>query len=168
MILVSEPQSAEESGVATRKPVKALSLCRSIRIKADPRRVMNALTLAEYMEAWLATPRPTEIRRCSGSALDTIHLELQAPLSRGMQIRLRDIEATDNHLTCSWIKSAYGLNMHSALDIRIEASPTSCALTLNHYGFTSMRECDWHASLWRQSLANLRQLMEPITSNRQR
>ena len=131
----------------------------STRIVAESARVLQALSVPEYMEAWMRPPGADRVeiypdQRCC----DRFTIAL---FSRG--VRLGSIFASHrrlgpNSLTYLWEKDAR--SGRSMVEINLWNHPGDCALKLRHRGILTRGERRWHLLMWGYSLPRLRALLE--------
>ena len=121
-------------------------------VNADRARIFQALTVAEYMEAWLCFP---------GSA------ETSASVSRdgsGYRIERRGSEACicgawltmrRGRLLFTWQCGGRETSPESLVLIRLYGEFARTRVCLHHVGLDSAKERAWHLELWTASLNKL-------------
>lgn len=132
----------------------------SVSLNADARRISQALTLPEYLEAWVSMPN-----QGAGSSIVALH--------EGNGYRLDHCQSgrviasiIGSFLCCHqrkvrmlWRNSARLEPAESLVDFRIRGNFGSSILELRHTGLNSTGEFLWHHQLWRASLAKLSRLL---------
>ncbi len=136
------------------------SFATSIAVRADARRVYQALTLPEYLEAWIAMPdqRPGSsvavfgeangyrlIHSSGGRVLTSIAAYFLARRLRAVRLYWRKARTP----VCAW-----GL-----VDLRLGDASGGCVLELRHSALSSAEEYAWHRALWQGSLSRLAALL---------
>jgi hypothetical protein len=132
------------------------AIARSIRLDADARRISQALTEPEYLEAWISMPDQSEgssivaSKRTNGYGLDhwragrVVASIIGCFLSRHQRkIRL------------SWRNLRGPHSAESLVDFRIRGNFGSSVLELRQTAFISADDYLWHQTLWQRSLKTL-------------
>jgi hypothetical protein len=136
------------------------TIAMSINVDADALRIFHALTVPEYLEAWIAMPE-----RAADSAV------VVSSVSNGY--RLDHFEAgsvavsiTGSYLFCHhrkmrlcWRKTHKSERSDSLVDLRLRGNFGSSILELRHTGIASAGECRWHQALWCGSFQKLASLL---------
>ena len=141
----------------------SLAVSVSVQIEAEPCRVLYALAIPEYMEAWLQFPEADRIEcHPERRSFDRFRIDL---FSSG--VRLRSIYGScllskPNRITYLWECDLAGDHPRSMVEIRLCGGPNNCTLKLRHSGFCNLGEEEWHSRMWPRSLKNLCGLMERI------
>ena len=128
----------------------------SFKIKADSRRVLYALSIPEYMEAWLRAPDREELLFVSDLAeQDNFRLYLYRARALQTTIHGSSRVLNTNQINYVWkTKSPVGTT-RTLVDIRIAGSARGCTLHLKHSGLHNMAERVWHRRMWCQSMERL-------------
>ncbi len=153
------------SGLAIRKcvstnesDVRAINI--EVNLAADTRRIFEALTVPEYMEAWLSVPgyhsdcHATVSRRVDGFAWEHF-------CNAGSVIRIAGSYSAclRRKLIFSW-KISGGLSTpESRVDIRLYGYFERSILRLRHLGLQSDQELSWHTGMWTASLTRLNRIL---------
>jgi hypothetical protein len=139
------------------------AILESAAIRADGRRILNALTLPEYIDVWMYMPDTVEFL-CTSEPASSRNIRFDLYSSRGQlgTIHARRLASTPDHVMYIWKKTQHGITSETVLDIRLKFSEARCTLELRHIGFSSTPDYQWHAAMWKQSLANLSSLMERV------
>jgi hypothetical protein len=133
----------------------------SIAVDADAVRIFHALTVPEYLEAWISIPGLAE-----NSAV------VASPLANGYRLDHYSagsvaVSITGSYLFChhrkmrlSWRKSRTPICSESLVDFRLRGNFGSTILELRHTAIASADEYLWHRTLWRGSLDKLASLLK--------
>jgi uncharacterized protein YndB with AHSA1/START domain len=137
-------------------PEQVSDVVLSYQIEADSSRVLYALSIPEYIEAWLRAPESDDVRFAfvpEGREAFRIDLYRGAvPLS---SIRSSCRIVSSNQVRYTWkIDSPIGAS-DTRVDIHIRCSSGGCILGLKHSGFRSTEESAWYDKMWHQSVENL-------------
>lgn len=131
----------------------------SVSVPTDRQRLFQALTVGEYMEAWLSVP---------GLSPDS-HLEVTSAPDRFRIDRFRprqvDFSITGLYRSCRrsklqlwWHKKTRYGTWTSLVVIRLHGDFGRTIVTLTHTGLSSRADHVWHRDLWESSLHQLRAL----------
>jgi hypothetical protein len=156
------PQTApSKSGLSRDQiPEADFSIFRSIGVDADAHRIFSALTVPEYLEAWIripgAAPESLTLATMEGDGYRLDHLSAgQAALSiKGSYLfcHLRKIRLF-------WQKTSDALCASSIVDFRVRGNFGSSVVELRHTALDSAEELAWYGTLWRRSLEKLAVLL---------
>jgi uncharacterized protein YndB with AHSA1/START domain len=127
-----------------------------VSIQADARRLFNALTAPEYLEAWLCLP--DERPGCSTVATRTDQdyvIEHSCDGNPSILISGRFLVCRRRNLTLSWRVDGDVNVRETQVDIRLRGEFERTKLTLRHSGFASRHDFAWHKALWNASLTRL-------------
>jgi len=132
----------------------------SARIRAEIPRLLHALAVPEYMEAWLQVPDTERIEcRSDPRSFDRFRIDLfAAGRCRGC-IHGSCLLTKPNRITYLW-ENPSTQSLRSLVEIRLWPYPAQCMLTLKHGGLSTEEEKQWYARMWRASLHKLCALME--------
>jgi uncharacterized protein YndB with AHSA1/START domain len=128
----------------------------SYRIAADPARVLYALSMPEYIEAWLTAPDP-EISRFDfhPEARNAFRLDLY----RGEELQSTVISSCSivsaNQVRYHWKTISPAGLAETLVEMHLRPNPGGCILGLKHSGFKDAAESAWFDRMWRQSLDRL-------------
>lgn len=135
----------------------------SARIGADTRRVFYALTIAEYLEAWMCFPDCSEFDRVAvaQTARGFVIESHPSPLiSAGTKIMGVHLIREPNEIVFTWAKQRREDRLpETTVCIHLERSHQSTALTLSHMGFIDWKDRTWHEEMWRASFEKLGRLL---------
>ena len=132
------------------------------RIFADTRRVFYALTIAEYLEAWMCFPDCQEFDRIAvtQSARDFVIESQPSHLTAvGTRILGAHLIREPNQIVFTWAKQGEKSLMETTVCIHLDRSRGSTALSLSHMGFIDPRERIWHEEMWRVSFDKLSHIL---------
>jgi hypothetical protein len=131
----------------------------TVSVNADRHRLLQALTVPEYMEAWISIPGASQDQRitatcaaerywilaCSGAGFITT-------ISGSYRVcRMRKLVFT-------WSKGSAAKALPSLVTIRLLGDFARTTLRLSHSGLASNAEYLWHRAFWECSLERLRTL----------
>ncbi len=128
----------------------------SISVDADARRISQALTEPEYLEAWISMPDQTEgssivaSKRANGYGLD--HWRAGHVVT---SIIGSFLSCHQRKMRLSWRNVCRPNLAESLVDFRIRGSFGSSVLELRQTAFISEDDYLWHQTLWQRSLVTL-------------
>jgi hypothetical protein len=133
----------------------------SVLIAAEYRRILYALTMPEYMEAWLRFP-----------GADKVECRTEARSPRNFRVRVEHISAPPrtiyascffsrpNTITYLWDRTRMGSIAKSIVRMQLQFGSKMCVLQLSHSGACEKMQHESYRVMWCDSLAALRSLME--------
>ncbi len=132
-------------------------------VNADKRRIFDALTLPEYMEAWLCLP--CNHSNCHTTASQTGSCFRFDHFVDGML----DLTITGSYRICRRSKMCFSWRKNRAIRrpesspethvlIRLDGAFASSNVRVSHTGFFSKDEYSWHRGMWQMSLKKLQSL----------
>lgn len=122
---------------------------------ADRSRILRALTVPEYMEAWLCMPGDTMPSVAASRTADGYRIRryghggLETDISGSYQTFRR------GKLLFTWQRKAAGAGPMSLVLIRLYGEFARTRLCLYHVGLGSAEERAWHLEMWKGSLDKL-------------
>jgi|ERR1700677_4420737 uncharacterized protein YndB with AHSA1/START domain len=132
----------------------------SIEIAADWRRVFQAITLPEYIEAWLQVPDADRIE---------CHSERRSPTRFRIDLFSVNKSRRSIYGSCSltrsdtiiyqWKRTNVDHRIQSTVQIQFNGGPRQCTLHLRHSGLVNEEERNWHSVLWERSFHTLRRVI---------
>jgi uncharacterized protein YndB with AHSA1/START domain len=130
-------------------------------LAADTRRIFNALTVPEYIEAWICVPgfHPD----CQNVTCSVAHgFQIEHRCDSGAITRITGTYCSflKRKLSFSWRSAGASGGEESLVDIRLRGDFERSILRLRHRGFKSEEEFNWHAALWSASIARLSRLFD--------
>lgn len=132
----------------------------SITVDADARRISQALTEPEYLEAWISMPDQTEgsqivvSKKPEGYRLDQYRAGRVISSFIGSFLFCHQ-----RKMRLSWRNAAVPDMAESLVDFRIRGNFASSILELRHTALPSASEFLWHQQFWRASLARLASIL---------
>src|SRR5271168_1475634 len=133
----------------------------SYRIAANSSRVLYALSIPEYIEAWLQPADAEESRFVfnlepeGGFRLDLYRAEALQTSVHGSCLAVGA-----NHVRYTWNATSPVGTTKTLVDMRLLRSSGGCILSLKHSGFKNAGDSAWCCKMWHQSLERLCRLME--------
>ena len=132
----------------------------SVTIRADPRRVWHALTIPEYLEAWIEMPGVHRLACDAEDAGTGFCFDLCDPVQVRSSIHGHCLVSTPQHLRYAWTKSGGKGRGKSLVDIRVKICKRRCVVGVRHSGLSCAQDAMWYTTMWQRSLANLCRLLE--------
>jgi hypothetical protein len=132
----------------------------SVAIRAKSRRVLYAITIPEYMEAWLQIPSTRRIRVIPdpGDPGD-LRLERYNSSRPSGSIAIAVDHVSTHAVSMKWRESPIRFSANSMVSITLRGAQDKCLLRLRHKGLMSQEARRWYSEMWQQSLANLCSLL---------
>jgi uncharacterized protein YndB with AHSA1/START domain len=133
----------------------------SSRICADRSRIFHAVSIPEYIEAWLRFPLEEGLR----FVFDPIAEQAFRITLYRAEAPIRSIHANcyirnSSQIRYTWkTRFATGIT-NNVVDIKLLPVSGGCTLALSHSGFQDAADSAWHSKVWQLSLENLCRLME--------
>lgn len=132
------------------------TIFKAVHVNADAHRISRALTVPEYLEAWISIPgaAPGALTLASpevnGYRLDHYSAQRSALTIKGSFhfCHLRKIRLF-------WRKTSNASCVDSVVDFRLRGNFGSSVVELRHTALASAEEHAWHEALWRGSLQRL-------------
>ena len=131
----------------------------NMTVNADKLRIFQALTIPEYMEAWLCLPGGVPGRRAF--ALRTpngFRIVNSGACDAKIQIAGSYQVCRRNKMIVIWTKESQAEGLSSLVSIRLYGEFSQTAFCLFHTGLSSVTEYRWHSEFWEVSLQRLRSL----------
>ena len=127
-----------------------------VRIRSDIRRLFHALTVPEYLEAWLSFP--DDHSGCSTIASrnnEDFLVEHSCEGKSAFSITGTYSVCRRHILVFSWQIDGDLSMPRTEVEIRLRGDFENTRLVLLQSGFASPAECAWHMALWSASLGRL-------------
>jgi uncharacterized protein YndB with AHSA1/START domain len=163
-----EQQDIRDQGgtIAGRLRRAELDVAVSVEIRAESRRVLYALTIPEYMEAWLQMP-DLEKLECSADsrAPNSFHIDLYSSEASHTRIEGFCLLSSPDWIVYLWKNSCAGNNAETMVGIHLRSGPGQCTVDLKHSGFCNLEESVWHSRMWHSSLDKLCKLMTKMNGS---
>jgi uncharacterized protein YndB with AHSA1/START domain len=144
-----------------RRPRTGLwSIGMSICVNADARRIFQALTVAEYLEAWMSPPENDGNSYVAASrSADNYRLDFYDAGRITSSVTGSFLVCRQRKILFTWsnIDAAQAV---SSVDIRLRGNFGSSILELRHAGLASAAEYFWQMAMWRASFEKLVCLMK--------
>ena len=133
-------------------------------LAADTKRIFDALTVPEYIEAWICVPGThPDCRNVSCRDAQGFQIEHQCNTGPTTRITGTYFSFLKRKLSFSWQPATEAGSGESFVDIRLYGDFERSILRLRHCGFRSEEEFQWHLALWTTSIARLSKLF--VTSS---
>ena len=137
-------------------PQTHFAIFKSIEVDADAHRISQALTVPEYLEAWIAIPDAAPGSFTLASSEDNgYRLD-------HFSAHCSDITITGSYVFCHlrkmrlfWRKTSDALCVDSVVDFRLRGNFGSSVVELRHTALASADEHAWHEVFWHRSLEKL-------------
>lgn len=141
----------------------SLDIFASVQIEAEPYRILYALAMPEYMEAWLQFPEMDRIECHSEQrSFDRFRIDLFCSGTRQHRIFGSCLLSKPNRITYLWERDHAGDRAKSTVEMSLWGGPDRCTLKLKHVGICRQEEREWLSRMWPLSLKKLCGLMEGI------
>jgi hypothetical protein len=156
--LLDSPQQAVQgiNPAVRQAPRLGLAIALSVNVDADARRISQALTEPEYLEAWICMPDQAEgssivaSKRTNGYGLD--HWRAGRVVT---SIIGSFLSCHQRKMRLSWRNLRGPNSAESLVDFRIRGNFGSSVLELRQTAFISADDYLWHRTLWQRSLESL-------------
>jgi len=156
-----ERKVAARRGVARQLTSDRWTVFLEFSIRADARRLFHALTVPEYIEAWLSFPG--HHRNCA-NVVRTVErdyvIEHQCEGAASMCIAGTYSVRQRHNLMFSWRVVGDPRIAETCVDIRLRGNFENTTLLLRHHGFQSAMHCAWHRAFWTASIERLVRLYD--------
>jgi uncharacterized protein YndB with AHSA1/START domain len=141
-----------------------LDVAVSVKIEAESRRVLYALTIPEYMEAWLQMP-DTEKLQCSADPRtpNSFLIDLYSSETSYARIECFCLLSNPDRIIYLWKNTCAG-DTETMVGIHLRSGPGQCTVNLKHSGFCNKEESMWHSQMWHSSLDKLCRLMAKMNT----
>jgi uncharacterized protein YndB with AHSA1/START domain len=151
-------QSQAIAVVPTRKKA---TVTLSMRVASDRRRVLHALSIPEYMEAWLQLPHPDEFL----PVFDVVKREsfrIRLYHAKGLHGSIYGSSQVvdENRVAYLWRTAYRTRTTETLVNIRVAGGSRGCTVRLEHSGFRDKADSTWHSGLWHGSMAKLSRLIQ--------
>lgn len=160
--MISEQQDIrDKAGVmAVTLDQAQLDVALSVEIEAESRRLLCALTIPEYMEAWLQMSGAEKLWCFADpGAPNSFHIDLYSAKARRARIKGSCLRLDPDRIIYLWRNTCTGNTAETIVDIALKSGPCQCTISLTHRGFCNMEESLWHSRMWHRSLDKLGRLM---------
>lgn len=136
------------------------SLSSAIHLHGDIYRIFHALTIPEFLEAWICIPcNEQNCRSFVELSGETLAVRHNCPSGRKLSIFGDFIVRRRRRLLIAWRTDSFGSSPRSRVTIRLYGAFEKTLLSLHHTGLHSEEEKAWHQALWMSSLEKLNRLL---------
>jgi len=133
----------------------------SFQFKADSSRVFYALSIPEYIEAWLQAPDTDDLRFVFNQiAEETFHIDLYHGETLQAGVDGSCWVVGENQVRYIWKTTSPMGAAETLVDMKLLRGPGGCVLALKHSGLQDAAESARSRRMWQQSLERLCRLME--------
>jgi uncharacterized protein YndB with AHSA1/START domain len=140
---------------------QASNVVLAFRIEAASSRVMYALSMPEYIEAWLQAPDSEGLQFLFDPVTqDAFRIDLYCAETLQTSIDSSCRVMSINHVRYTWRMASSTGTDETVVDIRLRDSSSGCILGLKHSGFRDTIDSAWYFTMWNQSLERLSRLMK--------
>lgn len=135
------------------------AICASVRVRAETRRLFQALVVPEYLETWLRIPE-------EGASSSIVLMDgpngfiLQSADPKRVRILAGYTSWRRRRLSICWRLERNRLIKQSSVALRLIGDFECSVLSLCHTGLGSLEEYAWHHRLWTESLERLTKLFQ--------
>jgi uncharacterized protein YndB with AHSA1/START domain len=135
-------------------------IAKAVTLNADAGRISRALTLPEYIEAWICSPDlESGSRVVASSTGNGYRLEFGSPGRVSASVTASYLSRHRRKMRLTWRKKAKATLFESVVDLRLQGNFGSSILKVRHSALASMNEFMWHQQMWVLSLDRLASLM---------
>ena len=136
------------------------------RFVGDQSRVLHALSLPEYIEAWLKAPDAME-QRCvfNLEGQDGFQMDLYRAGALQEHIHGYCQIISSNQVRYWWTAASRFRCAKTLVDIETMWKMDWCTINLKHSGFVNASDSDRYREMWCQSLLRLRRLLGKMSTN---
>jgi uncharacterized protein YndB with AHSA1/START domain len=153
---VEQPKGRSNRSISGLLATSPWNINLECRLAADMGRIFNALTIPEYIEAWICLPGcPTECWNSTRRIADGFQIEHQCHSGAVTTVNCAYVSLLKRKLSFLWRPTGALEMTESLVDIRLRGDFECSILRLRHSGFASEEEFEWHSDLWAGSLTKL-------------
>ncbi len=153
-------------GSATALEISPWTVEMECNLAADTRRIFDALTVPEFIEAWICVPGSHQ--DCQNMTCRVAHgFQIEHRCSSGSTTRISGdyFSFLKRKLSFSWRPAGVPGTGNSFVDIRLHGNFEKSILRLRHRGLASEEEFKWHHDFWTASIARLSRLFDLRTGS---
>ena len=133
----------------------------SFQFRADTGRVFYALSIPDYIEAWLQAPDTDDLRFVFNQiAEETFGIDLYRGQTPQARIEASCWVVGTNQVRYIWKTTSSVDVTETLVDMKLLSGSGGCVLALKHSGFNDPAESSRCLRMWQQSLERLNRLME--------
>jgi hypothetical protein len=157
---VSLQQGAEDLNRSEVKaPASGWRIAMQVKVKANTRRIFNALIEPEYRELWMLLPGHDQTSRVVASqSKNLFRLDYFRSGSLALIILGAYRVCNRRKILFDWWQTSSKFTS-SSVEIRLDSCSGCSVLSLTHSGLIEKREYLWHRQMWEASLAKLERLL---------
>lgn len=150
-----------EQGMAVRPASPGTDVRASIVIEAEWPRILNALTVPEYLDVWLTMPGVERVEcHAEHKTPGGFRIDIFAANALRQAIHGDCIRSKPDEISYLWKLDHAENGKRSLVKLRLRGGRKRCALHLKHHGLLDQKERDWYSAMWQKSLDKLRAVME--------
>lgn len=153
-----QPISNRLSRQASRSSIQDSQVAIKVSVNANRQRIFQALTLPEYVEAWIAPPEDASQQRAVSTTPEGFRIEVPDSLGPESSISGSYLTLRRSKLIFTWQKGWSPDAPMSTVTIRLNGDFDRTEIILTHAGLNSRRECEWHRTFWHESIRRLSNL----------
>ncbi len=136
------------------------NIAMTVAVDADTRRIFQALTVPEYLEAWIDMPDQTPCSRLTASQnANGFRLDHYSAGRIAVSIVGSYLSCHQRKMRLRWRRDDLRGWAQSVVDFRLRGNFRTSTLELRHISLGSAEEFSWHQKLWQGSLAKLTSLL---------
>lgn len=133
----------------------------SVVIEAEWPRVLNAITVPEYLDVWLTMPGFERLECCAEErTLGGFRIDVFASGALQKAIYGACIRSKPDEVSYVWEGNRAESVEKSLVKLRVRGGARRCSLHLKHCGLWDQTEREWYSTMWQESLNKLRVVME--------
>jgi hypothetical protein len=169
-ILQRQPRGVSNQDIASATDAPSWTVNLECSVAADTRRIFYALTVPEYIEAWICVPGyHPECRNVTSRNAHGFQIEHHCSSGATTKICGTYCSFLKRKLSFSWRPALGSAVADSFVDIRLHGDFERSILRLRHFGLDSEDDFRWHSAFWSSSIARLCRLFDrPIAGADQR
>ena len=129
-------------------------------LNADRGRIFHALTVPEYIEAWLCPPGNVQHQPSVWRTPNGFRIECRIQSNQEIEIDGSYMMLRRSKVLFTWRKDVLPHGPSSLVLIRLYGEFARTRVCLDHVGLASFEEQQWHQDMWMASLAKLSALFK--------
>jgi hypothetical protein len=136
------------------------TIFKTVHVNADAHRISRALTVPEYLEAWISIPGAAPGAFTLASSEDNgYRLDHYSAHRSALSISGSYLFCHLRKIRLFWRKTSNAVCAESVVDFRLRGNFGSSVVELRHSALASADEHAWHDALWGRSLEKLALLL---------
>jgi Activator of Hsp90 ATPase homolog 1-like protein len=133
----------------------------SVQIETEIARDLYALTVPEYLEAWLQFPEVDRIEcHAERRSYHRFRIDLFSSGTLSGRISASCFISKPNKIRYVFERRQPGRRSESIAEMRLYSRQGICSLDLRHTGLCAHKESTWYSTAWHYSLNRLSKLVE--------